>query len=177
MNKYTIWQNHDLNLDDYREGLIEAYGEQSEDELTRLMYEENTQQLHDEMINLKNIAFDEPLILIADIGRWDGRHSGYAEVESGKLVDCFSMTCGDYVEWYVDAYGNLRCTDWHHDGTNYYVVRVWKSGISETLKEKLRNAIMRGAATPTFYGRYTNAVGVEVANVYGWKVRGAGKGA
>ena len=49
MNKYTIWQNHNLNLDDYRENLIEVYGEQSEDELTRLMYEENTQQLHDEM--------------------------------------------------------------------------------------------------------------------------------
>ena len=69
-------------------------------------------------------------------------------------------------------YGNLRCDDTHHDGTNHHLVRVWKDGISDHLREKLHDAILSGHATPTLYGRYTNAVGKDIANVYGWKVRG-----
>ena len=67
---------------------------------------------------------------------------------------------------------NLRCDDTHHDGTNHHLVRVWKDGISDHLREKLHDAILSGHATPTLYGRYTNAVGKDIANVYGWKVRG-----
>ena len=171
-NKHTIWTNR-LDLEEYRNSMPpEEIAGLTDEELTSRMCEENELWLSDEKENLSKIQYNEPLLIISDLGLWRGRFPGYKDVDSGKLTDCFSCTCGEFVEWYVDMYGNLRCDDTHHDGTNHHLVRVWKDGISDHLREKLHDAILSGHATPTLYGRYTNAVGKDIANVYVWKVRG-----
>lgn len=145
-NKHTIWTNR-LDLEEYRNSMPpEEIAGLTDEELTSRMCEENELWLSDEKENLSKIQYNEPLLIISDLGLWRGRFPGYKDVDSGKLTDCFSCTCGEFVEWYVDMYGNLR--------------------------EKLHDAILSGHATPTLYGRYTNAVGKDIANVYGWKVRG-----
>lgn len=133
-NKHTIWTNR-LDLEEYRNSMPpEEIAGLTDEELTSRMCEENELWLSDEKENLSKIQYNEPLLIISDLGLWRGRFPGYKDVDSGKLTDCFSCTCGEFVEWYVDMYGNLRCDDTHHDGTNHHLVRVWKDGISDHLR-------------------------------------------
>lgn len=176
--QFIIWGNHNLDLDDWRKDLLEnarANGEDAdaltEDDLYQRMMETNSDYLNDERANL-NIDLGEPILVIADLGLWNGRHRGYREIASGNISDCLYSRY-DYTTWYVDGYGNLRCDDTHHDGTNHYLYRVWKSDISEQCKETVRGAILDGSVTPTLLGRYTRAIGPYIAKAYGWKVRGA----
>lgn len=127
-NKHVIWTNR-LDLEEHRNSMPpEEIAGLTDAELTSRMCEENELWLSDEKENLSKIQYNEPLLIISDLGLWRGRFPGYKDVDSGKLTDCFACTRGEIVEWYVDMYGNLRCDDTHHDGTNHYLVRVWKNG-------------------------------------------------
>ena len=103
--------------------------ELSEQERMELMVEQNNDYLDDERCNL-NIQLSRPILLIADIGRWDGRYPGYAEIKSGNIRDCLYSEM-DYSTWYVDRLGDLRCDAVHHDGTNHYLYRAYKENVSE----------------------------------------------
>ena len=115
-----------LNVDDckedYRQYLVENEIEgnpEDENEVYTWMVETNDEYIFDERINL-DIQLTQPIIIIANLGRWNGRFSGYKMINSGNIKDClYSDT--DYTEWYVDKYGNLRADAVHHDGTNHYL--------------------------------------------------------
>lgn len=115
--KHIIWSS-DPDYEDWRGDLEEQYPELSEQERMELMVEQNNDYLDDERCNL-NIQLSRPILLIADIGRWDGRYPGYAEIKSGNIRDCLYSEM-DYSTWYVDRLGDLRCDAVHHDGTNHY---------------------------------------------------------
>ncbi len=125
---HLIWTNHDLNYEDWRADLEANYPELTENERYEKMLEINQDYLDDERINL-NIQLSEPILLIADLGLWDGHHSGYSEIRSGNIRDCLYSN-HDYSTWYVDRLGDLRCDDVHHDGTNHYLYRAFKSSAS-----------------------------------------------
>ena len=74
------------------------------------------ENLDDERANL-NIEVGEEIIIIADLGLWDGRHQAYKLLRSTNIADCLTGTVGDYVTWFVDDRGDLMCRDCHHDGT------------------------------------------------------------
>lgn len=116
--KHIIWSS-DPDYEDWRDDLEEQYPELSEQERMELMVEQNNDYLDDERCNL-NIQLSRPILLIADIGRWDGRYPGYAEIKSGNIRDCLYSKM-DYSTWYVDRLGDLRCDAVHHDGTNHYL--------------------------------------------------------
>lgn len=83
--KHIIWSS-DPDYEDWRGDLEEQYPELSEQERMELMVEQNNDYLDDERCNL-NIQLSRPILLIADIGRWDGRYPGYAEIKSGNIRD------------------------------------------------------------------------------------------
>lgn len=83
---------------------------------------------------IKEIEDDRKLIAIADLGRWNGRFSGYKEIKC--LSDVMYTNC-DYECIYIDGYGNLRKTESHHDGTNSILYRYWKDGVSDEQKKSL----------------------------------------
>lgn len=177
---FIIWSNENLDLEDWREDLLEEAKANDEDvsfltddKLYGRMVELNNEYLSDARANL-DIVLGESILVIADLGLWDGRYPDYREITSGNIKDCLYSRY-DYTTWYVDGYANLRCNDIHHDGTNRYLYRVWKPGINEKCKDVVRCAIRLGSATPTLLSRYTNAIGPYIANVYGWEVRGAEK--
>lgn len=118
-DRHIIWSNENLDLDDWREDLQEQYPDCSEDELYRIMCETNADYLSDERVNL-NIQLSQPILVIADLGLWNGRRMGYKEIPSGNIRDCLSGGY-DYTTWYVDKKGDFRCDDIHHDGTNHYL--------------------------------------------------------
>lgn len=135
-NKFILWSDIDLDFDDWKDDLQAEYPDMSENELLAVMYKINADHLGDERMNLDK-QLSQPIIIIGDIGRWDGRVRGYKMIDSGNLKDCLYTDC-DMAEWYVDRRGDLRCTAVHHDGTNYYLYRVFKEGASETQIENLQ---------------------------------------
>ena len=167
-NKNIIWSDIDLNFDDWKEDLKAEYPEMNDDQLYNLMYEINGGYLEDERINL-DIQLSKPIIVIADLGLWNGRKSGYKMIDSGNIKDCLYSDC-DSNEWYVDQKGDLRCTAIHHDGTNHYLYRAFKDGVSDTQKENLQYKIYCGKATRADITRVTKRLGDEIAKVYGFPI-------
>ena len=162
-----IWTNHDLDYEDWRADLKSEYPDLSEDERYYKMLDINADYLDDERLNL-NIQLSQPILVIADLGLWNGHRSGYKEIPSGNIRDCLYSE-HDYSTWYVDKEGDLRCDDIHHDGTNHYLYRVYKDSATEKQKTELRGKIYFGIATPADIDRVTKRLGDEISKVYGWK--------
>lgn len=164
MGKFTIWSNN-LDYDDWKDDLEELYPDYSDEDRISLMYDINNRYLEDERVNL-DIQLDRPILVIADLGRWNGRFSGYKEIRSGRISDClYSNT--DYCTWYVDAYKDLRCDAVHHDGTNHYLYRTYKENVSDTQIENLKTKIFEGTVTRRDITRITRRIGDAIASVYG----------
>lgn len=130
------------------------------------MYERNGEYLDDERMNL-DIQLDKPILVIGDLGLWNGRYSGYREIKNGNIKDCLYSEC-DYVTWYVDKLGDMRCDAVHHDGTNHYLYRTYKDGVSDAQIENLKEKIYRGTVTRADITRITHRLGDEIGKVYGW---------
>ena len=168
--KHIIWSNYNLDYEDWRVDLEAEYPDMSEEERIALMYEINSNYLDDERTNL-SVQLPQPILMIADIGRWDGRYSGYGEIKSGKISDCLYSDL-DYATWYVDKLGDLRCDAIHHDGTNHYLYRVYKPGIRESQIDLLKEKLYRGTATRADVTRVTRRLGDDIAKVYGFSIKG-----
>ena len=174
-DRHIIWSNMNLEADDWRDGYkeyLEINGldddPNDEDKLYEYMVETNDEYLSDERINL-NLQLSQPIIVIGDLGRWNGRVSGYKMIDSGNIKDClYSDT--DYTEWYVDKYGDLRADAVHHDGTNHYLYRVFKDGVTDTQIENLQDKIYNGKATRADITRVTKRLGDDIAGVYGFPI-------
>ena len=166
-DQHIVWSDMNLDLDDWRDDLIEQYPDASEDELILRMYEINNDYLDDARANL-NIQLSQSIIIIGDLGLWNGRAHGYKMIESGNIKDCLYSDC-DMNEWYVDKFGDLRCTAVHHDGTNYYLYRAFKDGVTESQIEKLQEKLYEGTATSQDITRVTRRLGDDIGAVYGWK--------
>lgn len=172
-DRHIVWSDQNLDIEDWREGYKE-YLEANELDLDpndehaiyEWMVETNVEYLSDERMNL-DIQLSQPIIVIGDLGRWNGRVMGYKMIESGNIKDClYSDT--DFTEWYVDRYGDLRADAAHHDGTNYYLYRVFKEGVTESQIERLQEKIYMGKATRADITRVTKRLGDEIGRVYGW---------
>lgn len=74
-----------------------------------------------------NVYLENPILVIADVGRWNGRKIGYKIIDSGLLSDIFHLNdrC-DYHKYYSDGY-NIHCEATHHDGINHYEFREIKN--------------------------------------------------
>ena len=168
-----IWSDMDLHRRDWQEDFEEYVKENrldidpaDEDALYDWMIETNDNYLSDERMNL-DIQLSQPIIVIGDLGRWNGRVMGYKMIDSGNIKDClYSDT--DFIEWYVDRYGDLWADAVHHDGTNHYLYRVFKEGVTESQIERLQDKIYMGKATRADITRVTKRLGDEIGRVYGW---------
>lgn len=164
---HLIWSNN-LDYENWRDELEEEYPELTEYERIAIMYDVNNDYLNDERRNL-DIQLSQPILIIADLGLWNGRRMGYKDIPSGNIRDClYSDT--DTATWYVDHLGDLRCDAIHHDGTNHYLYRVFKDGIRESQIDLLKEKIYRGIATRADITRVTRRLGDDIAKVYGFSI-------
>lgn len=116
----------------------------------------------DEVGNL-NIELDNNIIVIADLGCWDGRHSGYKTIGSNLHDIMYQSHDGNYKVWF-DGY-NVKARDIHHDGTNYYEFREIKPYADiEVLKQRIYDGTFRRSDI----NRYTTSLGKYVKEIYGW---------
>lgn len=168
-HKRVVWQNYDFDLKDWADFLKEEYPEvEDENKQYELVMDLNDLYLNDERSNL-DIKLDDDILVIADIGLWNGRRYGYKEIHSNNLADClqFQPSC-DYAEWYVDSYGNLRSRQTHHDGTHYLLYRYWKPNATDSQRGLLLNKLYFGTVNPSDITRYTASCGKVVRQIYGF---------
>lgn len=172
MKKFTIWSS-DVNLDDWRDDLLEENPDADEYELYNLASELNDEYLEDEIYNLRNVELTEPALVIGDLGLWYGRVSGYKCFDccdAGELVKrAYNDSGCEPSEIYVDELGDLRIRQAHHDGTNYLTIRTWKATASERQRENLLDKIYAGTATRRDITRVTEKLGEKVKEFYGVK--------
>lgn len=164
-DKYVLWSDINLNFEDWRADLEAEYPDESENKLIERMHQINADYIDDARANL-NIQLSQPIIIIGDLGLWNGRASGYKMIDSGNISDCLFTDC-DMAEWYVDKRGDLRCKGIHHDGTNHYLYRAFKDGVTEAQISALQNKIYMGKATRSDITRVTKRLGDEINKVYG----------
>ena len=177
--KHIIWSNMNLNVDDWRDSykeFLEANemdGEPDNDnEVYEYMVETNVEYLNDERANLAHLHTDGDIIIIADLGLWNGRRCGYRIEDSHDISDLlYGNRDTIYSEWYVDGLGDLRGVDVHHDGRNDYLYRELRPELSEEQIENFTDKLYQGTCTRKDITRYTRRIGNKIADVYGWTVR------
>lgn len=170
---HHIWQNYDLNLEDWKEGLLENREinglptDVDDDTLREEMYELNANYLDDERMNL-NIYTQGRIVCIADIGFWNGRKLGY-KLYGGNIGKCLELFRDyDYADFYVDRY-DFRCRQSHHDASTYAVFRELKPSLSSDQTNNFLWKIYRGTVTKKDITRYTRSLAPYIKKVYGWK--------
>lgn len=105
-DRRIIWSNQNLDVDDWREDYKEFLEANELDDdpndeqaLYEWMEDTNYEYLSDERVNL-NVQLSQPIIVIGDIGRWNGRVMGYKDIPSGNIRDClyadtdYKLPCG-----------------------------------------------------------------------------------
>lgn len=165
--EYLIWTS-EADYEDWRGELEEMMPDATEEQPKEAMWQDHCEELwliREELAH----QYREPILVIGDLGLWNGRRSAYKEIESGRLQDCLLHSNDTLdIKWYVDGLGDLRCEDRHHDGTNYYQYRVWKSKATEEDRNWLTDKIYRGDFTQKDLDRFTKRLGDEIGKVYGW---------
>ena len=168
-----IWQNYDLNLEDWKEGLLENRElnelptDVDDDTLREEMYELNNNYLDDERMNL-NIKTEGRIVCIADLGFWNGRRLGY-KLYGNNIRECLELFRDyDYADFYVDRY-DFRCCQSHHDASTYAVFRELKPSLSSDQANNFLWKIYRGTVTKKDITRYTRSLAPYIKKVYGWK--------
>lgn len=99
----------------------EECGEEYSHELAAEMVSEDYDMLMDELDKM----FDgQDIIMIADIGRWNGRFKAYKKAPLREAMDALTRDC-DYDSITIrDEGGHLFISAAHHDATNYAEVKV-----------------------------------------------------
>ena len=172
MKKHIIWGNIDLDIEDWREGYkewleineIDDRDPDDENDIYHWMEMTNGYYLDDERANL-NIKVGGRILVIGDLGFWNGRAKGYKIINSGNIKDILYSEC-DYVEWYGDGH-NIRSIEHHHDGTNHCLYRVIRE---DRNIDNLLDAIYNGEEiTNSKLNYYTKSLYRDVADTYGWR--------
>ena len=164
MKRHVIWSNRNLDLADWKDFLEEEYPEVTDEyEQYELISEMNMEYLRDERCNLSE-KVDGRILVIADLGLWDGRRQGY-KILDNTISDILYDENGEYLEWYGDGY-NIKATVSHHDGTNFYEYRVIRE---DRNIENLLDAIYNGEEiNRKKLNYYTKSLYPYIAKIYGW---------
>lgn len=166
---FTIWSNaNELRWEDWHDAFDEENDHLSDSEKLELMEELNAEYLDDERRNL-DVFVDTPIIVIADIGKWDGRHSAYRIIRDGNIKNCLFSEL-DGCTWYVDRVGDFRFSGYHHDGCNSYLYRKFRKDVDEEDMDEFGCKILDHNLTQEDIEKYTERLGDAIAKVYGFEL-------
>lgn len=135
----------------------------SEDDIYDQAYFEKQVEFDDFEKMLKTIDKDINLdiIALADVGRWNGRFSGYKELRGlGDILNVGGSI--EELKYFIDG-KDLKSVQYHHDGTNYIVYRMLKPYLSDYIYKK----ILEGSEK--HIKRYTSPLGGIIKSFIGGK--------
>lgn len=156
--RHIIWAS-EINIDDWdfdEEGL-------TEEEKYYMAVTHNNSYIEDERMNL-NIKLDNPILVIVDLGLWNGRKQGY-KILKEKNINSILYSNADEVEWYSDGY-NIRAKEIHYDGTNYLLYREIKN--MDNIDNFLNKIYNNEEITNATLNYYTKSINKHVKDFYGW---------
>jgi hypothetical protein len=114
----TDWLNDEQYINEERTFLADDLGikpeEVNEDMLQEIINDNFNISIDDARTSLNMLDYDK-IYVIADLGLWNGRRSGYKIINTDEILytDC------DFFTWYVKD-GDLKFDGVHHDGNNFY---------------------------------------------------------
>lgn len=154
-----------INLDAYDEN--EEFRDLPEEQKYAWAVEDMRIWMDDEISNLDKIIPGIP-VYIADLGLWNGRRAGYKTDENVQkigemLLEISSHRDYEAFDWYCEN-GDLRVAAYHHDGTNYFILRY----IPAAEKQEIIDQIMDGKIPLEEMLRHTKSLEPLVNEVYGW---------
>lgn len=168
MKKHIIWTDTvNLNLEDYAEYLEENYPETVDDykkfEIIDMVNSDELDMVRDEF----DIQLDGRILILGQLGLWNGKVSGYKIINSGKLSDIFysQLNTMSYMEFWSDGY-NIRASEAHHDGTNYYLFREIRE--DKDIENFLNDIYFGREISRSKLNYYTRSVASHINKLYGW---------
>jgi hypothetical protein len=122
----------DYDVEDSRESYIEFCKdndiEPTEEGLIDYANTDNNDWLNCERYNLSRRKMHTKFLIIASLGLWNGRRSGYKIMNVTSLNDIFNIgVSSGSATFYYDKY-DLKVENAHHDGVNYLTIREIKPG-------------------------------------------------
>ena len=142
-----IWTSRP-DYEDWRAAVEEECPDACDEERYDFMMGANRDQLQFEREELSH-RYPENILVIADLGLWNGRFPAYREITSRNLADCLVPT-RDTLD------------------INHYLYRVWNPGADQNQKDRLKEKILAGTVSERDLDRVTKRLGEEIARVYGW---------
>ena len=154
-----VKENHREDMQDF----IDTY---IEDSFTNLKY------------NLEILSRELPnsVVEMADLGLWNGRYYGIREIELEDIM--YDKDYGireieledimydkDYFILYLNK--DLELKNHHHDGTNYFTFRVFRSHITSEQKENFIVKYEEGKLTKSTINYYTESLKKYIEKVWG----------
>lgn len=138
--QHTIYKTTGYMTNEEWEEAINNYKEEdgenyTEDQIETFVCDDNNLWYDDVKDNL-NVPLDGKILVIANLGRWNGKFNGY-KILNNNLNSILSNLGCDEVHYYSDG-KNIRAEGYHHDGTNYYLFREIKDNVNI---DKLTDAI------------------------------------
>ena len=138
--QHTIYKTTGYMTNEEWEEAINNYKEEdgenyTEDQIETFVCDDNNLWYDDVKDNL-NVPLDGKILVIANLGRWNGKFNGY-KILNNNLNSILSDLGCDEVHYYSDG-KNIRAEGYHHDGTNYYLFREIKDNVNI---DKLTDAI------------------------------------
>ena len=120
----------------------------------------------DEMINLDK-KLNGKILIIADLGLWDGHKSAYKFVPN-NLQEVLLNCCGDDMRVYYNG-KDIVCDDYHHDSTNHYIFYELKVDENNDGLNKILNKIYNQEEyDKKELKKYVKSLGKYVKKIYGW---------
>jgi hypothetical protein len=164
---YSTEYNPEVYRNEYKEFCEDNGYEMTEDGLNEYAYQDNSDWLECEKCNLSK-PMNTKFLIIADLGLWDGRRSGFRVMEIKNLNQIFDVYNSDSeTTFYCDRYDvKVRCT--HHDGTNYYTIREIKEGHDKAIENICNSLYFNEKVNKALITKYTKSIRPLVANVFGW---------
>ena len=168
MREKVLWCNFEIDEDDWKDGIdwfLEDEGKTFNDiddsKVMEIIYDLLDIEIDDIRTNL-DITLSNPILVICDIGRWNGRVTGYKIINSGNIKDIFFSDC-DFCKWYSDGY-NLKFIGHHHDGTNYYEYREIKN--MDNIDNLLDRIVEGKEISRALLSYYTKSILPEIKDIY-----------
>lgn len=138
----------------------------SDSEKRRIVCEMNADALTDVRKKL-DIWLNQPILLIAKYGLWNGTRNSVSEIGSSNIKDCLYSNCA-VITWFLDSQGDLRADGVHEEGTNHYLYRTWRDDVTPRQKQMMMQRVIEGKPVERDIANLTRSLGKEICKQYGW---------
>lgn len=166
MEKYVIWSNRDVRLDDWRERVLADDPALAGDEaaMEKRMYELLNLRLLDARINFDE-GLDAPILALGEVQVGEESAPVYKLYPSGNPSEIF-YTDSAVAEWFVDTDGELRSFHQYPGGTVTVRYRLFKENTEPEIVQRLSELAGRGLLAEELLRDHTVRLGEHAAKIY-----------